>query len=62
MTDCMHEWSNQRSRVKREIESKAKEGHEKPMPALLPLRHGKKQTVFHSSEAIGIYSEHFLNF
>ena len=36
MTDSVHEWSNQRSGVKMEMESKAKEGRENLMPALLP--------------------------
>ena len=36
MTYFMHEWSNQRSEAKIEMESKAKEGCENLMPALLP--------------------------
>ena len=36
MTDCVHEQSNQRSGAKIEMESKAKEGCENLMPALLP--------------------------
>ena len=36
MTDCMHKWSNQRSGVKMEMESKAKEGRENLIPAMLP--------------------------